>query len=159
MPHKFNLIVLFYLVVFPLVFCNSAYAQKEKSSSDNIFIEIAHMDSVLFNAFNNHDAVKMSTMFTNDLEFYHDKNGLSDYTQTVEAFGRLFNQNNGMRRKIVEGSLEIYPINNYGAVETGFHTFYHFEDGKQIEGTFKFIHLWKYENGQWKISRIISYDH
>ncbi len=159
MPHKFNLIVLFYLVVFPLVFCNSAYAQKEKSSSENIFIEIAHMDSVLFNAFNNHDAVKMSTMFTNDLEFYHDKNGLSSYTQTVEAFGRLFGQNNGMRRELVEGSLEIYPINNYGAVETGLHTFYHFEDGKQIEGTFKFIHLWKYENGQWKISRIISYDH
>lgn len=159
MPNRINILSWFYLLLFSLVVSYSSYAQEDKRNAEDIFLEIAHMDSVLFNAFNNHDAEKMSTMFTKDLEFYHDKNGLSGYRQTVEAFGRLFNQDNGMRREIVKGSLEIYPINNYGAVETGLHTFYHFEEGKQIEGTFKFIHLWKKENGQWKISRIISYDH
>jgi len=143
------------------MFSYSALGQQNKSQTENLelYSEIAHMDSVLFSAFNSHDAEKMSILFTKDLEFYHDKNGLSGYEQTVEAFGRLFSQNNGMRREILKSNLEVYPINNYGAVEIGVHTFYHMENDQRIGGTFKFIHLWKKENGQWKISRIISYDH
>jgi ketosteroid isomerase-like protein len=151
----------FFILLFALLFSFLGLGQSNKTQSekDVLYNEIARMDSVLFSAFNNHDAEKMSTMFTKDLEFYHDKNGLSGYEATVEAFKRLFGQNNEMRRELVKGSLEVYPINNYGAVEIGNHTFYHMEDGKIIQGTFKFIHLWKKENGQWKISRIISYDH
>jgi hypothetical protein len=26
-------------------------------------------------------------------------------------------------------------------------------------GTFKFVMIWKNDNGNWKISRVISYDH
>lgn len=149
------------LILFCILMSNSAHSQANKfeTEKDSLYNKILLLDSVLFQAFNNHDAEKMSTMFTEDLEFYHDKNGLSCYEETVEAFRGLFKQDNRMRRELIKESLEIYPINNYGAVETGFHTFYHFEEGKQIEGTFKFIHLWKNEKGQWKISRIISFDH
>lgn len=64
-----------------------------------------------------------------------------------------------MRRELVKSSLEVYPIKNYGAIEVGVHIFYHIENGRQIQGKFKFTHVWKNENGEWKISRVISYGH
>lgn len=129
--------------------------------SQELFTEIAHMDSVLFDAFNAHDAEKLKTSFSDSLEFYHDKGGLTGYTQTMENFKQLFERNKttGLRRDLIKGSMEVYPINNYGAVETGMHTFCHQENGKQDCGTFKFMHLWQKKGGQWKITRVISYDH
>jgi len=67
--------------------------------------------------------------------------------------------NNGLRRELVKGSLEIYPIPGYGAMEIGEHKFCHLENGKQDCGTFKFVHIWEKKNGEWKISRVVSYDH
>ncbi len=136
-----------------------AQASQASSSTTELYGEIAKMDSVLFDAFNAHDLNKFRGMFTEDLEFYHDLGGLSNYKQTMESFGKLFDQNNGMRRELVKGSLEVYPIKNYGAIEVGVHTFYHMENGRQNQGSFKFVHIWKNENGQWKISRVISYGH
>lgn len=61
----------------------------------------------------------------------------------------------------MERSLEIYPIPGYGAVEIGVHHFYATEKGQQehLTGTAKFVHVWQKKNGEWKISRVISYDH
>jgi len=72
---------------------------------------------VLFNAFNAHDLDKLKTLFTDDLEFYHDLGGLTNYTQNMEAFKNNFAKNNGLRRELVPGSLEVYPVKDYGAIE------------------------------------------
>ena len=32
-------------------------------------------------------------------------------------------------------------------------------DDTEPVGEGKFIHLWRYEDGAWKITRVISYDH
>ena len=129
--------------------------------SKELFDEIAHMDSILFNAFNAHDIEKLATVFSEDLEFYHDKGGLTDYRQTMTNFKLLFerNRNTGLKRKLIEGSLEVYPIKDYGAVQTGKHRFCHIENGKDDCGTFQFVHTWQKKNGQWKITRAISFDH
>jgi hypothetical protein len=37
------------------------------------------MDSAIFDAFNAHNVERLMTMFTDDLEFYHDTGGLTDY--------------------------------------------------------------------------------
>ena len=52
-------------------------------------------------------------------------------------------------------------MDNYGAVQTGEHVFYiKGEDGKEVlDGKAKYTHVWKYEKDQWRISRVISYDH
>jgi hypothetical protein len=54
--------------------------------------------------------------------------------------------------------LEVYPMKGYGAVELGTHRFSHPGIDSE-EGDAKFVHLWKYENGKWLVTRVISYDH
>lgn len=132
---------------------------QEVKTSNSLYQEIAHMDSVLFTAFNNRDMEIFKSLFTTDLEFYHDKGGLTDYAYTIESFKRTIAQNNGLKRELVKGSLEVYPIPNYGAMEIGAHTFCHRENGKQDCGTFKFVHVWKKIGNDWKITRVISYNH
>jgi hypothetical protein len=129
------------------------------SNSNSLYNEIAHMDSVLFNAFNNRDMEVFKTLFATDLEFYHDKDGLTDYTYSINSFKNTIAQNNDLRRDLVEGSLEVYPIKDYGAIQIGSHIFCHTENGKQDCGTFKFVHVWKKLNNEWKITRVVSYDH
>ena len=132
---------------------------KISTTLKELFDTIAHMDSLLFEAFNAHDLKKLQAGFTTDLEFYHDKDGLIDYTKTGEGFKRMFAQNDGMKRDLIKGSLEVYPTNNYGAIEVGSHRFCHLENGKNDCGTFPFIMLWQKQESGWKISRVISYDH
>ncbi len=71
----------------------------------------------------------------------------------------MFDQNIGLKRELVPGSLEVYPIKDFGAIEIGAHTFCHIENGKNDCGTFKFVEVWKNNKGEWKLTRIISYDH
>src|SRR6267154_1958654 len=129
------------------------------TGSNSLYNEIAHMDSILFNAYNAHTINEMLDFFTKDLEFYHDTGGLISYNNVRDNSEQLFAQNNKIRRDLIAGSLEVYPIKNYGAIEIGSHRFCHDENGKQDCGTFKFVHVWKKENGEWKISRVVSYDH
>ena len=128
-------------------------------ASQGLYDEIQQMDNALSSAFNTHDINKLKVLFTEDLEFYQDNEGLARYEQTVRDFESLFAQDNKMRRKLVEGSLEVYPIRDYGAVEVGAHQFCHVENGKDECGTFRFVHLWRRGDGTWKISRVVSYAH
>jgi hypothetical protein len=117
------------------------------------------MDSVLFTAFNNRDMNTFKSLFTPDLEFYHDKGGLTDYNYSIQSFANTIAQNNGLRRELVKGSLEVYPIKDYGAIQVAAHTFCHPENGKMDCGSFKFVHIWKKIGNDWKITRVVSYDH
>ncbi len=60
-------------------------------ASKELFDSIAHMDSVMFDAFNMHDLDKLKSTFSEDLEFYHDKGGLAGYKQSMENF-KSFNR-------------------------------------------------------------------
>ncbi len=65
-----------------------------------------------------------------------------------------------VQRELVPGSMEVYPLKDYGAVEIGVHRFLH--PGTQdhgVVGEAKFIHVWKHEADGWKITRVISYEH
>lgn len=126
--------------------------------SQSLYDSIVHMDSILFNAFNGRDLETLKTLFTEDLEFYHDNGGLSGYEENMENFKNNFAKDNKLNRKLVKGSTEVFPIKDYGAIQIGMHTFCHIENGKEDCGTFKFLHVWQNKNG-WKISRVISYDH
>jgi len=93
------------------------------------------------------------------LSFFHDQGGLTDYAYTIQSLKNAVSRNDGLRRELVPGSLEIYPIPDYGAMEIGAHTFCHQENGKQDCGTFKFVHIWKKTGNEWKITRVVSYGH
>lgn len=133
--------------------------QKKAATSGELFETIARMDSAIFGAFNAHDVDRLMCLFTDDLEFYHDTGGLTDNRQSAESFKKMFAGTPDIHRDLVKGSLEVYPIKDYGAIEVGEHRFCHKENGKDDCGTFKFAMIWRKSSELWKISRVISYGH
>ena len=117
------------------------------------------MDKKLFVAFNARDIGIVSEIFDPSLEFYHDRGGLSGYEQTIKQLKQNFSSPMSPRRELVAGTLEVFPVPNYGAIQAGEHRFCHEENGKTDCGTFKFVHVWQKKDGKWKITRVVSYDH
>ena len=150
------------LFLLGILICVGAVAQNEKKEviSDNeLYKKIASLDSMLFNAYNSKNLDLMKTFFTKDLEWYQDNGGLINFEQVFINFQSIFNREYDLKRNLVKESLEVHPIKDYGAIEIGKHQFKHIENGKLEVGTFKFLMIWKNDQGSWKISRVISYDH
>ena len=136
-----------------------AQASVAMNDDQSLTVEITRMDSALFAAFNTRDLAKLGTFFAPDLEFYQDNEGVENYSQTMKDFADMFKQSSRIQRMLVPGSLEVYPIKDYGAIEVGSHRFCHEENGKQDCGTFKFLHVWRKTGNSWQLSRIVSYAH
>ena len=120
---------------------------------------ITALDKQLFDAYNTCDLEKLGALVGDDLEFYHDLSGLATGKKTfLDAIKN--NICGKVTRELVAGSLEVYPLHGYGAVEIGVHRFNNpgSQDHDEV-GEAKFIHLWQYKDGAWKITRVISYDH
>jgi len=117
------------------------------------------MDKVLFDAFNRQDPDGVKAGFSTDLEFFHDTGGVSNFEQNQQATRALFARNMHLRRELVPGSMEVYEVKDYGAIQTGKHTFCHLENGKNDCGTFSFLHIWKRVKTGWKLARVVSYGH
>ena len=126
-----------------------------------LFALISKLDSDLFKAYNDRDLKTFLTFFDPGLEFYHDKGGFTNFEQNKSAFTRNFSDpNKRLRRELVQGTLEVYPIGDYGALEIGVHRFYRVSSGSETyDSTAKFAEIWKKVNGKWLLSREISYDH
>jgi len=124
--------------------------------SGELFGKVQALDTQLFDAYNHCDLKTLGAMVA-DLEFYHDKTG---FMAGKAPFLAAIKENicGKVQRVLVGGSLEVYPINGYGAVEIGIHRFHHPGDPGNI-GEAKFITLWQNKDGVWKITRAISYDH
>jgi hypothetical protein len=139
----------------------AAAEQPDLSTSGALYDELARMDSILFDAaFVACDAQKTSSLFTDDVEFYHDRTGFESGQQVRETFQRLTRscpRDRGITRELVEGSLQVYPMKDYGAVQMGVHRFV--ERGAPTSTVAKFVHLWQKKDGAWRISRVLSFDH
>ena len=127
---------------------------------DSLYQTIKRMDSLLFEAFNKCDTGASKRFFTEDLEFYHDKGGLTGYEENMRSIRKRCSSNYIVRRELVSGTMEVFPIKDYGAIQLGSHRFYVRKgEAEQLDGTFRFVHVWKSENGKWKIARVVSFDH
>ena len=138
---------------------SGAGAQTQAPGTTTLREDIARADASMFAAFNAHDLDETGRWFAPELEFYHDKDGALSYAQVMEGFRKLFAQDNGIRRELVKDSLEVYPIKDYGAIETGSHRFCHVENGRDDCGVFKFVLVWRHQDGRWQVTRALSYDH
>ena len=120
---------------------------------------VASLDAALFDAYNRCDLEKFSSFFVNDVEFYHDQGGVTLGRQNLTDSIKK-NICGKVSRELVPGTLQVHFMKGYGAVEMGVHRFHHpgHEDTEPV-GEGKFIHLWQYKDGAWKITRVISYDH
>jgi Domain of unknown function (DUF4440) len=138
-----------------------AHAQSPNKTAppDELSRTIASLDSALFDAYNRCDLDKFGTFLIDDVEFYHDQGGVTLGRQNLTEQVKK-NICGKVRRELVPGTLEVYPMRGYGAVEMGVHRFHQPKvEPNEPVGEAKFIHLWQNQEGIWKITRVISYDH
>lgn len=132
-----------------------SFAQ-DPARSGPLFDDLAGMDAALFDAaFVTCDAARFRALFTDDAEFYHDKTGASvgEAVKVMKSCPR----DQGVTRTLVPGSLEVYPMQGYGAVQIGRHVFA--RKGEPGAEEAKFVHLWKREGQGWRLARVLSFDH
>src|SRR3954452_11009999 len=116
------------------------------------------------------DEKRFRTLLADDLEFYHDKDGFN--ARSADDFMRMYKENCTRRaepttwrsrRELVPASLRVDRAPGYGAMEVGDHVFYerHGAAGtEKLVGKASFSMVWALgANGQWKLSRVLSYAH
>lgn len=135
-----------------------ATVARGQQAPDDLSQTISRLDKQLFDAYNHCDLKTFRSLLDDNIEFYHDKTGLMI---GGDAVTEAVKQNicGKVTRELVPGSLEVYPINNYGAVEIGVHRFHHPGGADDDVGEAKFIHLWQNKDGVWKVTRVLSIDH
>ena len=150
-----------------IIFSSSSIAQLDKKLE--LYNTILIKDSLLFNVgFNTCDISQFENLLSKNLKFLHDKDGISDKKEF------LYNIKNGLcsspdkyqsRRELIKNSTEIYPLYKndtiYGAIQNGAHRFYETIEGKEekFASSAKFSNVWLLENGQWKLTESLSFDH
>ena len=119
---------------------------------------IVKLDSVFFDAYNHCDT-KFETyadFYTEDIEFYHDQGGLSNSKKDILEGTKKYICGK-VTRTLVPGSIEVYPIKDYGAIEIGLHSFSNNtnppDEPKKIS---RFTIFWKKTAEGWKIAKVVS---
>jgi hypothetical protein len=117
----------------------------------------SELDTKLFESFNSCDLDAFGELLAQDVEFYHDKDGLTVGRQAVVDAVRE-NICGKVRRELVARSLTSFPIDHYGLLQFGEHRFCTVGTST-CTGTGRFVHLWRQADGKWLATRVISYDH
>lgn len=130
---------------------------------------VAAHDAALFAVmFDRCDPAALSGLVTEDIEFYHDKGGrmagraafVADYAKGCEGWAAPDAWRS--RRELVAGSMRVFPIPGYGAVEEGTHQFYERKGNgpEKLVGRAHFSVLWKLDaDGRWRMARAFSVGH
>lgn len=120
-----------------------------------LYNDIVEMDKKYFAAYNTCDMDTQAALYDEDIEFYHDKGGLAtSKTELLESLEK--NICGKVTRELVEGSIEVYAIAGFGAVQIGMHKFYNNQEPNAISKPSKFITIWKKVGEGYKITRVIS---
>jgi Domain of unknown function (DUF4440) len=157
---------LLFFSIFTLIFnsCstvkNTTYpiTKNYKPDDQQLYEAIVKLDSIFFDAYNtcNTNLEKYSSFFSENIEFYHDQGGLMTSKQDIiDATKR--NICGKVTRELVKGSIEVYPIKDFGAIEIGLHKFHNNQEsvGKPSK-VGRFMIIWENKSDNWKIRRVIS---
>lgn len=143
------------------------HAQLHKSSA--LYKTIMSKDSLLFNVgFNTCDIKPLEIIISDDFEFFHDKSGITtsktDFISGIKN-GLCKSGQYQSRRKLDINTVEMYPLYNgndlYGIIQKGIHEFYEKQNDHEetYASTAKFTHVWIKEKNEWKLRRVLSYNH
>lgn len=114
------------------------------------------------------DPEKLSAMLTDDLEFYHDKDGVvaTQASAFVAGYAKSCAARKAptawrSRRALVIKSLRVDPVPGFGAIEAGTHIFYERQGDRPEKpvGKARFTMLWKLDGNTWKLARVMSFGH
>jgi hypothetical protein len=162
MNHKRATLLFLLAAIVVLCGCSSSkpntyqLTKNYRPDDQKLYDTIVHLDSVFFDAYNTCDRnLDLHASFYSDsIEFYHDHGGLTTSKQAIiEAIKK--NICGKVTRELVKGSIEVYPIKGYGAIEMGLHRF-----RNNVEGSTgrvgRFVAIWRRESGGWKMTRVVS---
>ena len=130
-------------------------------AGDDLTTTVATLDRAVFDSFNRcqdpAQLEKHAGYFDPEVEFYHDTGGV---TWTREAMLENTRKHTGghYTRELVAGSLQVSPVKDFGAIEHGVHRFCQVDTGR-CEGEADFTMVWRLRDGQWTITRVLSYGH
>lgn len=146
------------LVLFMLFLSRQASSKtnSDKIKMDLLKNEIIEMDNLLFDvAFNQCDAALFKKIISDDIEFYDDRYGLNiPNGDKIKVIVEKYSRPEKLIRRL--NSCTVDKLGDFGAVQVGEHTFY---NNDIPEGTGKFIHIWERKGKDWKLKRIVSYEH
>lgn len=146
-------------IVLLFTFCSHGQqAYTYKPDDQKLYDTIAKLDSIFFSMYNNcvTQLQAYADFYSDSLEFYHDRGGLSTSKKDVVE-GTKKNICGKVTRELVKGSIEVYPIANYGAVEIGLHMFHNSQEKQNGPPKIsKFIIFWQHSSKGWKIAKVVS---
>lgn len=157
---------IFFSTLLLLVGIQSLQGQIRKDSE--LFSELKIQDSIFFEqAFNQCNLEYLDKVIHKDLNFYHDQGGIQDKVALIENTKKNIcsDPNKKPIRKVIEQSLEVFPLYDngvlYGAIHRGDHNFYIRESNKEDIHTSgaKFTNLYLLKNGKWILKEVLSFDH
>jgi hypothetical protein len=155
-----NPIVFFQATLFLiLAFLNTENTSgQSRPDRQKLYETIVKLDREFFGAYNTCDKNldKYGAFYSENIEFYHDQGGLmTSKKDIIEATKR--NICGKVTRELVEASIEVYPIKDYGAIEIGFHKFHNSAEKQSNPAKpGRFVIVWQNTNNEWKITRVIS---
>ena len=135
------------------MFCAHAGDVEEQA----LFALILSKDTAMFEAFNSCKGEAVKEYIDEDVEFFHDLDGLSIGSAIIEEAVNTSICGN-FTRQLLQHTMEVWPIPGYGAVQTGKHTFTNV-GADRPHGIARFMHIWQQEGDTWRITRVVSYDH
>jgi hypothetical protein len=164
MPHFKTTIHILFTIAILFISCTSSkitgyqLTKNYKPDNQKLYDTIVKLDSIFFDAYNscNINLEKYSSFYADNLEFYHDQGGLMTSKQAVIDGTKKYICGK-VTRELVKGSIEVYPIKDFGAIEIGLQKFH---NNEQPIGTpskvGRFMIIWENKNNEWKISRVVS---
>ena len=139
----------------------SAAETEPGKASDDLYKTVAALDQAVFDAFNRCSSPEQlkiyASYFSPNLEFYHDNDGVT-WTRQDMVGNTAKNACGNYRRELVAGSLNVYPVKDYGAIEQGVHRFCQIKTG-ECTGLADFVIIWTHQGDEWQITRALSYGH
>ena len=113
-----------------------------------------------FDAYNHCDLKTFDSLLADDVEFYHDQGGVTLGREKLTGSVKNNICTSDTQRVLVPGTLKVFYMKGYGAIEMGVHRFLHPKtEAANGTGEASFVQLWHYKDGTWKLTRVLSYDH
>lgn len=142
-----------------LMTCAAASAQTPDAERD-----VRAADTAFWRAYNACDMTAIGALLTADIEFYHDRTGLTTTRAGVVdslRYGPCATPDMRLRREVIEDSLAFHPLADGYAILSGQHRF-HVRNGdapERVDGQAGFTTLWQSRDGHWRMHRVLSYAH
>lgn len=153
----------------PLFLFTHFFISAQTYKNSDLYRTIISKDSLLFSVgFNTCDISQFEKLLSENFEFYHDIDGISDKKKFLSDLknGLCGNpENYQARRELLPQNTQIFALQKngeiYGAVQEGVHQFFEKQTGKsqQFGSSARFTHIWLLENSQWKLTKSYSYEH